>query len=200
MRKIILRSSIVVIIIIFIILVYSLITGKIQQCKARYLLKANSQLLMGIDYKKRIEKAMEERQKQVEIINETIKLIENKELAKKLQKQFNDLENKTNEIFQEKDHRITVLENQLTKTSKMLNEINRPFGFGIYAMGGFTDILSYNTFEDISFDLVIGMDVALSFFNNRIIFLVGPYIKPFEDLGIGVKAEMIFMFGKRKIL
>jgi hypothetical protein len=155
---------------------------------------------MGTDYKKRIEKLMKERQKQVEIIRETIKIIKDRELAKRLQKQFDNLEKTTNEILKEKDNRIIELENQLIKNSKMLNKINRPFGFGIYAMGGFTDILSYNSFDDISFDLIIGMDVVLSFLNNRIIFLTGPYIKPFEDLGIGVKAEMIFMFGKRKIL
>lgn len=181
--------------------------------KVKKLKNENTQIIKKYDgivkeYKEennQLKKDFEEMKKENEKLSEeqinTIPCEDLRVKYLKLQNYTTNLENLYSKSLEDKEKIIgdvDLLNRQLDKINDMLSSLYKPYGFGLYAMGGFTNVLSYKSINNLSFDLIIGADFAFSFLYNRIILLIGGYVKPLEDLGFGAKSEIIFMFGKKK--
>ena len=128
------HSTYIIIILTLIIILFIFITilGKLRN---RHLIKATENLLAGVDYNKRIKKAIEDRGQQIIKIKGTVIKVTDKELAKELQKQIDDLIETDNTIFEIKNKRIAALEKQLTKINNPLKRKNRVMLMPIFALG-----------------------------------------------------------------
>ena len=125
-------TYIIIILTLIILFIFITILGKLRN---KHLIKATENLLAGVDYNKRIKKAIEDRGQQIIKIKETVIKVTDKKLAKELQKQIDDLIETDNEIFRMKDKRIAALEKQLTKINKALKQKNRVMLMPIFALG-----------------------------------------------------------------
>ena len=157
---------IIVLTLIIILFIFITIFGKL---KNKHLIKATENLLAGVDYNKRIKKAIEDRGQQIIKIKETVIKVTDKELAKELQKQIDDLIKTDNKIFEIKDKRIAALEKQLTKINNALKRKNRVLIIPIFGIG---------TDQEFNFNSKFGLIINGCVYNGMII-----------DVAIGGGAE-----------
>jgi hypothetical protein len=87
---------------------------------------------------------------------------------------------------------------QLEKTNKALSKVKKPFGFGFDVSGGLSGFNNYGQDNFLKADLTIGGHAVFNLFNNRISLMPGGYIKPYDDLGFGVKFGFNINFRKMK--
>jgi LAS superfamily LD-carboxypeptidase LdcB len=188
-----LKKTITILSILLILAVLSLIfnyfTGFVEKIKIKHTIKGNEQILSSVNYNKRIEKAIGEREKIKIVIREKIVLVENKKLAEDLQKEIDKLIAKGDEIFKIKDDRIDELEKQLMKSNDMLKSDKR-FGVELFALAGIS--------ERIQPELLVGGEVKFNFLNNRVSLGVGGYGKVYKEYGGGGTISLTVNFGKGK--
>lgn len=135
MKKYLIKAIPIILAIILIIVTFLFITGKLKEIKLKHLNKATRQLLAGTDYNKRIEKLYKERENQRVIIRKIIERIEDKKLAKELQKEIDELIKKDDAIIAEKDKRLEEFEKQVIKLNKTINKRDKITFVGIVGIG-----------------------------------------------------------------
>lgn len=152
----------------------------------------NDKLLQEYEIKEEIFiKKIENRDKQIKELNKTEPKTEKEIIYKKIVE-------KDTELLNECQNQKELLKNQLEKTNEQYKkQINKNSGISLYTMAGISNLNGYldsYNLNDLNVDLIVGIDYHKYFLNNRFSLDTGIYVKPYEQVGFGLKLGVTVNF------